>query len=176
MIDWKNIEDKIKNCKYKYVIVFNFFNLMEFLDDKNAAIILRLIIKNNIEIFTDNPFYLLCQYIPKKTYPITLDLILSFYELIREKAKLLVLLSKWYFAYKNKIFWSKEINNQIEDLEFLKKYILGIFDNSFGGIAFGMKMATILKIDINNSRDLTIDSAVERLVLVYDLMGENFLN
>jgi hypothetical protein len=174
MIDWKNMEDKIKNCKYKHVIIFNFFNLMQFMDDQNAAIILRLIMKNNIEIFTNYPFYILCKYIPKKNYPITLGLILSFYELIREEANLIVLLSKWYFAYKNKAFWNKEISNQLEDLEFLKKHILAIFDNSFGGVAFGIKMAAILKTNNENSRELTINSAIERLELVYNLMGENF--
>lgn len=174
MIDWKNIEDKIKNCKYKHVIIFNFFNLMEFIDDTNAAIILRLIIKNNIEIFSNHPFYTLCQYIPKEIYPITLDLIISFYELIREKGKLIVLLSKWYYAYKNKIFWNKEIDKQIEDLEFLKKYILAIFDNSFGGVSFGLKMSGIFRTNVEYSRDITIDSAIERLSLVYDLMGKNF--
>jgi hypothetical protein len=174
MINWKNTEDKIKNCKYKHVIIFNFFNLMEFIDDANAAIILRLIIKHNLEIFTNHPFYLLCQYIPKEIYPVTLNLIISFYELIREKGKLVVLLSKWYYAYKNKIFWNKEINEQIEDLEFLKKHILAIFDTSFGGISFGLKMLAILKTNVEYSREFTIDSAIERLVLVYDLMGENF--
>jgi hypothetical protein len=174
MIDWKNIEYKIKNCKYKHVLIFNFFNLMEFIEDSTAAIILRLIIKNNIEIFTNHPFYLLCKYIPKEIYPITLDLIISFYELIREKGKLVVLLSKWYYAYKNKIFWNKELVEQIEDLEFLKKHILAIFDNSFGGMSFGIKMLGILKTNIEYSREFTIDSAIERLILVYDLMGENF--
>ncbi len=174
MIDWKNIEDKIKNCKFKHVIIFNFFNLMEFIDDTNAAIILRLIIKNNIEIFINQPFYLLCEYIPKEIYPITLDLIISFYELIREKGKLIVLLSKWYYAYKNKIFWNKEIDKQLEDLEFLKKHILAIFDNSFGGMSFGLKMIGILKTNVEYTRYITIDSAIERLILVYDLMGENF--
>lgn len=174
MINWKKIEDIIKNYKYKHFIIFKFFNLMDFFDDKNAAIILRLIINNNLEIFIDNPFFLLCKYIPKKKYPKTINLILSFYELIKEKAKITILLSKWYFAYENKKFWSKEINNQVEDLLFLKKHILSIFDNSFGGVPFGIKMLPILKTNIPYVRDITIESSIDRLVLVYKLMGEKF--
>ena len=174
MINWIKIDEEIKKCSYKHVLIFKFFNLMEFFDDKNASILLRIIVKNNMDIFINYPFFILCKYIPKDIYPETVDFILSFYDLIKEKIKIILLLSKWYIAYKNEEFWDKEINNQIEDLTFLKHYIQALYDTSHGGISFGIKLLPILESNINNSKEYAIDTAIERLSLTYKKLGENF--
>ncbi len=174
MINWTKVDEEIRKCDYKYALIFKFFNLMEFFDDKTASILLRLIVRNNMDIFINYHFYTLCKYIPKERYPETIDFIISFYDLVKEKIKITLLLSKWYIAYKNEDFWNKEINNQIEDLIFLKHYIQALNDTSFGGISFGIKLLPILESNKNNSKEEAINTAIERLGLTYQKLGESF--
>lgn len=174
MIDWHKIDEDIKKCNYKYALIFKFFNLMEFFDDRTASILLRLIVKNNIEIFINYPFFILCKFIPEDRYPETIDFLISFYDLIREKIKIILLLSKWHIAYKNTDFWDKDINNQIEELAFLKHYIQALYDTSHGGVSFGIKLLPILESNINNSREYSIETAIDRLGLTYKKLGESF--
>ena len=177
-MDWNKIDEKIKNYKYKYVLIFKFFNLMKLLDDNNASIILRIIVKNNLDIFIENRFDNLCKYIPQNTYPKTIDFLISFYELYNEKIKIIIILYKWYIIYKNKKFWNKDIICQIEELIFLKHYIQSLFDTSYGGVSFGIKLHQILESNNNetiySNKEETIESAIERLSLTYKKLGINF--
>lgn len=174
MIDWENFDKQLKNIKYKYLLIFKFFNLLEYFDDTNASITLRYIINNNMDIFIEHPFHVLLEYIPQDRYPETTRIILMFYKLIKDKLKVITLLIKWYGGYKNETFWNKDIANQIIHLKNLKLHIQGIFDNSMNGVPFGMKILPILQSNINNSREIVIDTCIERLSTVYKLLGVYF--
>jgi hypothetical protein len=170
-MNWNKIDEKIKNYKYKHVLIFKFFNLMQCFDDINSSILIRLIVKHNLDIFIENRFDNLCKYIPKDKYPKTIDFLISFYELYNEKIKIILLLYKWNITYKNNNFWNKDINGQIEELFFLKHYIQSLFDTSYGGVSFGIKLHQILE---SNNKEDTIESAIERLSLTYKKLGHDF--
>jgi len=174
MLNYKKLDSDLQNIKNKHVLIFKFFNLLDFFDDKIAKIIMSYIIKHCFDIFTSYPMYRLCIYIPKNRYPETVNIILSFYEIIKEKYILLEQLKKWYNIYKNKFFWNKDINEQIKDLIKLKHLIMALFDNSNGGVPFGIKILPILKLNKNNCRIVTINSAIERLHKLFTLMGSDF--
>jgi hypothetical protein len=170
-INWKIFDEKIKNLKYPFVFIYNFFNSINKLDDTNASIMLRYIIKNNSDIFLKSPFFLLLVKLEKNKYHETCNILYNFYDLNKKRIKKIELLKKWYAIYKNKIFWKKNVDDQIVFLNNLKLKIQGIFDCSKGGTPFGFKIAPILKSNINNGRELTIESALERLKNVYSLFG-----
>jgi hypothetical protein len=179
-MDWTIIDEKIKNYKYKHVLIFKFFNLMKLFDDNNASIVLRMIIKHNLDIFIENRFDNLCKYIPENQYPKTTDFLKSFYELHNEKIRIIITLYKWYIIYKNKNFWDKDLAGQIEELIFLKHYIQSLFHTSYGGVSFGIKLHQILESnnkenikEFNNIKN-TIASAIERLSLTYKKLGIKF--
>jgi hypothetical protein len=173
-INWENFDNKIKEIKFPLVLIFKFFNCLHKINDTYASIMLRYLIKNNIDIFLNNPFYLLIQQIPKKIYPETTDILYSFYDFQNKKKFFLNLIRKWKEAYQKKDFWNKEINLQIIELNKIKSLIQSIFDNSRGGISFILKMGTILKEDNNDIKLNFIDLAIDRLRQVYKIMGAKF--
>lgn len=177
-INWEEFDNNIKNIKYPHVFIQKFFLSIESLEDKYSSVILRYIIKNNINIFVNNPFYVCIKHISKEKYPETIDILNTFYELIKQKMKLLDNIKKWYEAYKNKNFWNKELKLQIEDLYLLKDLIKANFDTSKGGVPFGFKMAGILKNSEMDStaRIMTLNTTVERLRNVLKLMGKDYFD
>jgi hypothetical protein len=174
MINWELLNQNLKNIKYKHLIIFKFFNLMDFFDDENASKILRLLMNNFLEIFIENPFYKLSKFIPTKRYPETLTVLLTFYELIKEKSEIIIALSKWFTAYRNKSFWIKNNKNQMDHLINIRLNIQAIFDCSVGGQSFGVKLIPIVKSNINNSKGFVFENAIERLNKVYKILGSNF--
>jgi hypothetical protein len=174
MINWDSFNNDLKTIKNKHTLIFKFFNLMEFFDDDNASKILRIIINYCFDIFVNYPFYKLSKFIPTKRYPETLTVLITFYELIKEKTQLILALSKWHMAYKNKIYWKKDNKCQIEILINLRMHIRAIFDCVVGDQSFGIKIIPIVKTNINNSKDLVFENAVERLIKLHKLLGPNF--
>ena len=176
-IDWKELETDIQNIKNKHFLLLKFFNLLDFIEDKYASIIIRYIMKHHIELFFDYPIYILCQYIPKKRYPETIDSILKFYEIIKEKIKLITLISKWYKIYKNREFWELDIDKQIQHMIQLKSKFNSLFDSNNMIMNFNQRFMAILK--INNSQTAvyeSIESAKDRLQLVVKLFGLKFID
>ena len=55
----------------------------------------------------------------------------------------------------------------------LRNTVKGIFDNAKGGISFPIKMLPILKTNINNSKEIIIESAIERLSQVVKIFGND---
>ena len=175
-INWEDFDNNIKNTKYPYVLIQKFFLSLDSIEDKYASIILRYIIKNNFIIFTNSPFYVIIKNIPKEKYPETIDVLNTFYELIKQKIKLLSKIEKWFEAFKNKDFWNKELNDQITDLYLMRDIIKANFDTSKGGVPFGFKMMGIIKnTNINPiGKQATIESAAERLKNVLKIMGSEY--
>jgi hypothetical protein len=173
-INWELFDEKLKNIDFPLLLILKFFNSMHLVDDGNASIILRYIIKNNINTFLIYPFYLLIPKLQKNKYELTIDILFTFYDLIKKRNKRITLIKKWYNIYKKKFFWKKEIESQINDLNNLKLLIQAIFDTSKGGTHFSLKMASLMKSNVNNSREFTINSAIERLRQVFSLLGASF--
>jgi hypothetical protein len=174
MINYDSFNNNLKNIKYKHLLIFKFLNLMEFLDDDNASKILSLLINNYLDIFIKYSFYEISKYIPIKRYTKTLTVLVTFYELMKEKTKLIISLSKWNLAYKNKIYWMKDNKYQIEHLLNLKLIVKSLFDCAFGEQLFGIKIIPIVKANINNSKKLIFENVIESLTKLYKLLGHNF--
>jgi hypothetical protein len=173
-INWEDFDNNIKNTKYPLILIKNFFSSLEKINDNYATIMLRYIIKNNLKIFIDNPFYVLSKKISSKTHPNTLNTLLSFYELLKLKFKILNQMKEWFNSYENDSFWNKNIEEQIIDLQFIKTLVQSNFDTSKGGISFGIKMIPIIKGNISNSKEQTIISAADRLRNIFTIMGKKF--
>ena len=174
MINCDLFNNDLKNIKYKYLLIFKFLNLMEFFDDDNASKILRLLINTCFDIFIKYPFYKLSKYIPIKRYPKTLDVLNTFYELIKEQNQLILSLSMWNLAYKNKIYWIKDNKYQFDHLLKLKLHIRVLFDCVFTNQLFGIKIIPIVKANINNSKEFIFENAAHRLVKLHKLLGPSF--
>jgi hypothetical protein len=169
-IDWIDFDNKLKNIKYSYCLIFKFFNLLEFIDDNTASIIIKYIIKNNLALFINNPFFILCKYIPLDKYKLTITVILEFYNLIKKKIKLTLYILKWQCAFPNKQFWNLEIDDQVIYLYNLKNQILSNFDCSKGGVPLKFKIISLLKVN----RIFILNILVERLTNIYNLMGNKY--
>ena len=50
-LNWELFDEKLKRIKYPYVLIRKFFNNIHLIDDVNASIILRYILKNILIIF-----------------------------------------------------------------------------------------------------------------------------
>ena len=174
MINYDSFNNDLKNIKYKHLLIFKFFNLIEFLDDANASKILSLLINNYLDIFIKYSFYELIKFISLKRYKKTVTVLFTFYELVTEKIKLIISLSKWNLAYKNKIYWKKDNKYQIEYLLNLKLYVKSLFDCAFGEQLFGIKIIPIVKTNINNSKNFIFENVIESLTKLYKLLGHNF--
>lgn len=172
-LNWELFDEKLKGIKYPYVLIRKFFNNIHLIDDVNASIILRYIIKNHINIFLTNPFHVLVNKLPN-SYMETNEVIMFFYINIKRRGKIISELKKWHKSFASRFFWQKKIEDQILFLYDIKLKIQANFDTSKGGVSFIIKMIPILKTYNKDIRDETIISAFERLRNVYKLLGAKF--
>jgi len=171
MIDWELFDKNLKEIKYPHFLIFRFFNNIHLIDDYYAAIILRFIMKNNIDIFKNEPYYFISGDLPGK-YTDTSEILESFYLFFIDRTKKLNLIKKWYGVYHNKTFWKKNVNDQINYLHNLRNEVKCIFDNYKSPSSFVDKMGPIIKLNINNSKYLIFESAIERLSRMVKLFGK----
>jgi len=171
MIDWELFDKNLKEIKYPHFLIFKFFNIIHLIDDYYAAIILRYLMKNNIDIFKKEPYYFISSNLPN-SYTNTSEILQSFYLFYIQRTNKLLLIKKWFAIYDNKDFWQKNVNDQINDLHNLKNKVKCIFDNYKSPSSFIDKMGPIIKLNINNSKYLIFDSAIERLSAVLKLFGK----
>ena len=170
MIDWELFDEKIKEIKYPHFLIFRFFNNIHLISDYHASIILRFIIKNNIDIFKSEPYFLIINDLLQK-YIETASVLESFYKFYIERTKKLELIKNWFIIYKNNSFWKKNVNDQLNYLHNLRLNVKATFDNSKSVSSFIDKMQPIMKLNINNSKDLIIESTIERLGQIFKLFG-----
>jgi len=174
MIIYESFINDLKNVKSKHLLILLFFILIIYFDDETASKILIIIINNCIDIFIKYPFYKLNNYISIKKYTKTLIVLDTFYELINERNKLTSSLTKWKIVYQNKNYWNKDNKHQMEDLLNLKIYVKAIFDCVMSDQLFGMKIAPIIKGNINNCKYAIFENIIERLIKLHKLLGHNF--
>jgi len=171
MIDWELFDKNLKEIKYPHFLIFRFFNIIHLIDDYYAAIILRFIMKNNIGIFKNEPYYFISGNLSKE-YTDTSEILESFYLFFIERTKKLNLIKKWYNVYNNNTFWKKNVNDQINYLHNLRNEVKCIFDNYKSPSSFIDKMGPIIKLNINNSKYLIFEEAIIRLDRLVKLFGE----
>jgi len=174
MINWDIFINDLKNVKSKYILIFKFFKLLPFFDDDNASKILRIIINNSFDIFVEYPIYKLSNYISLEKYPETISVLISFYELIKEKNELILILLKWKMSYQNKKFLDNDNKYQLEHLINLKLHIKALFDSVIGNQSFVMKIIPIIKANINNSKHVVFENVIHRLIKLHNLLGHQF--
>jgi len=173
-INWKEFDEKIKNYKYPLVLIKKFFSSLNIIDDNNASIMLRFLIKNHFDSFYNNPFYLLCDNISKMKYIETATVLDNFYEIINTKIALLFNIKQWFFLFKNKKFWNKNLEEQIKELIEIKNLIKANFDNSKNGTSFGLKIVYILKNGTDFAKEQTLETLCIRLKNILKIMGIDF--
>jgi hypothetical protein len=173
-INWDEFDKNIKDNKYPLVLIKKFFSSLHTVDDYNASIMLRYIIKNNLDLFYDNPFYVLAENISKNKNPEVIKILEIFYEIVHTKVILLSNIKQWFDIYKNKKFWEKDQQEQIKELETKKNLIKANFDTSKGGISFRMKIIPILRNDNQQAKSDTIESICIRLRNILNYMGVDF--
>lgn len=175
-IDWQEVEEKIKNYKYSYIIVFKFFNLLEFMDDKNASQILRLILKYHNNVFYDNPLFLLCQYIPYERYQRITEIIMEYYKLLSEKVNLVLTIQKWYNVYKKPDFWKLDTEKQIEYLNNLNNQIILLFDAKSNVLNIVHRTIQIIheKKHHKHNHHINFHMIKERFHKIFKLLGYKF--
>ena len=171
MIDWELFDKNLKEIKYPHFLIFRFFNIIHLIDDYYAAIILRFIMKNNIDIFKNEPYYFISGNLPEE-YTDTSEILESFYLFFIERTNKLNLIKKWYNVYDNNTFWQKNVNDQINDLHNLRNEVKCIFDNYKSPSSFVDKMGPIIKLNINNSKYLIFEEVIERLSRIVKLFGK----
>lgn len=174
IINWEEFDISMKNTKYPLVLIKKFFSSYYLISDNYASIMLRYIIKNNIDTFYKYPFFILSKNLHTMKYNETANILETLYELMKIKLQLINKLKIWFMIYKNKFFWNKDVENQIKDLYRMKEIIKANFDTSKGGISFGMKMIPIIKSNDIQSRTETLESLAGRLSNIYKIMGKDF--
>ena len=173
-INWNDFDKNIKDNKYPLILIKKFFSSLHTIDDYNASIMLRYIIKNNLDLFYNYPFYVLCENISKIKNPEIIKILETFYEIIHTKIILLSNLKEWFDIYKNKKFWEKTQEQQIKELVTKKNLIKANFDTSKGGISFGLKIIPILRNNNESVKFDTLESICIRLRNILKYMGIGF--
>jgi hypothetical protein len=170
ILDLHKTEKEIKEIKYPLIFLFNLISHKNNFYDFDLSLVLRLFLKNHFEISMKyNLKKLLIDELDD--YPITQLIITDFYKLLSKKLISLLILKKWRKIYNNKIFWEKNISEQIFSLNNLRNYFFSIYDCSKGGIPLHCKLGGIL--DDNN---IIKNDIKERLKSLLKIFGINLFS
>jgi hypothetical protein len=160
---------EIKNIKYPYFFLFNLITYFTELDDYNLSLILRLFLKNHMEVaLNTNLLNILFNELESKKN--SLKVLERFYILIGKKLNILLLLKKFYLIYKNIEFWKLSIDDEIDYILNIKLKFLAIYDCSKGGIPFHHKLNCLFIIN-NPSKNEILDNIKERLLLILEIFN-----
>ena len=171
------------NIKNPYVFIFKLISYIEDIDDYDLSIILRLYLKNNINLaINHNLKKMLMEELILYNKKSSLQFINKFYNFISIKYVLIKLINKLYLYHKknkdinvillSKKLWNLSINDQIEYIENVKLQFLAIFDCSKGGILYHHKLRNFNK-NNNPSFHIIMENIKERLLLLLKLFGIN---
>jgi hypothetical protein len=170
IINWNEISKKHIFPKNK---VYNFFNYIHNYSDNKSSKLLRVIIKENFDLFIEHPFVLLTPYLIKKKYIITNNTLDDFYDMINNKSKLLNYIQNWYQCFKDKDFWDLEIEGQLVFLKKIQQILLSVNDCSNGGSPFTFRLYQLLS-SSNVNQNVICETLIDRLKKVYDILGNMY--
>ena len=169
MIDIKKSNLEISQIKYPIIFLFKLITCINYIDDYDFSIILRIFLKYHSNIaLTINLKNLFKLELSNRF--ISWSILNDFYKIINKKMSLIFILNKWHSVYTNKKFWKLSLNKQIDYLQNTKMYFLGIFDCSKGGIPFHYKVGPLLNRTNYNYNEI-IKNIKDRLLQIYKIFG-----
>jgi hypothetical protein len=152
------LEKYIINLKHPTIFLFKLLKYN--VDDITSSYIVRIFLKYH-SIYA-------CQYniatiFNNTEYPHTINILIDFYNLIKQKTILLMVVQKWVEQYDNKNFWDIDLNQQILFLKQMQHYFKSIFDCANGGLPFYYRVFSLLN---NMYKAEMMQNIEERLLLV----------
>ena len=123
------------DIKYPYIFIFKLISYINEIDDYDLSIILRVYLKNNINLVLKlNIKDLLIDELILYDKKLSIQVLNNFYNLINIKYLLIIFLNKFYLFHKKNInknvillskkLWNLSINDQIEYIENIKLQFL----------------------------------------------------
>ena len=168
-IDINKLDVNIKNIKYPTIFLFLLIAHLDCIDDFTLSIILRLFIKNHIEICVTINIKNIFKKELKK-YEISRLILNNFYTFVKKKCLLVFVLKKWHTVYEDISFWDKSTMDQIEHLQNIHQHFLSVYDCSLRGIPFHYKLFGLLN-DPKIDRHYLIETIKERLIIILNIVG-----
>lgn len=161
MIDFIVIKDFIVNLSNPSDYIDT---IIKSYDDYMESIRMRIFIKYYPNVFFQRTLSFYRKIL--HNYPLTYDIVKDYFFLVKQENKLQIIIARWRQLYKNKIFWTKDIMNQVIHLKKLKETVLALFDGSKSS------MYLHTKLQIYNREH--VDQLVERLTKLFKLFKHNF--
>jgi len=163
------LENYIINLEHPTIFLFNLLKYN--VDDKTVNYIIRIFLKYHYNYACENNIASI--FIFENEYEQTIKIFTDFYNLIKQKTVLLIVIHDWNKYYDDNEFWNLELTEQILYLEKKKHYFNSIFDCANGGLPFYYKLSQLLN---NEYRYEIIDNIVERLLLILNIFNRKVFN
>jgi hypothetical protein len=163
------LENYIINLEHPTIFLFNLLKYN--IDDQTTSYIIRIFLKHHSNYACENN--IASVFIYENEYPLTIKIFTDFYNLIKQKIILLMVIQKWLIYYDNNTFWDLELNNQITFLKEKKHYFNSIFDCANGGFPFYNKIMGLLN---NEYREEILYNIEERLLLILNIFNKKIFN
>lgn len=172
-INWPNIENNIQELNYPLSFIFKLFKNSNKFDDDDFSLILRYFLKYNYELAVK--YKLLNLKIFLDLDKINSKRILKdFYDLIKKKVIICLILRKWKDGYNKNNFWNLHMDKQIEHLINLKGIFLANFDVTKSNHLVHYKIANIIKKNRNINNYYHSEILMKRLRNIFLTFGKNF--
>ena len=138
-------------------------------DPREQCTKLKMFLKDNIDYVTNNDLIeLLSDKISE--YSETWNLLINFYDLLKQKFIIILKLKTWREIYINDSFWDLSTIDQLIFLTQNKNYFLSIYDCSMGGCVFHLKLIKILDGNKYNHKQI-MEDIEDRLKRILKLVG-----
>jgi hypothetical protein len=169
-IDIKKTNLEISLIKHPLTFLFMLISYNNEISDYHLSITLKIFLKYHSNIAIN---YNLKKIFIKEllNYPLSWNVLCSFYKFINKKINLIFILKKWYSCYSNPIFWKLQITEQIDYLQQIKENFMGIYDCSKGGVSYYIRLGNILQ-NTDTDRSYILDDAKERLTTILNIFGQ----
>ena len=163
----KQLENEIQKLKNPDIYLVEMMtNLSDSDSDDNISIKMKILLRYHQDIAIK---YNLKKY---KTilnkYPSTFNIIIEYYDNIIHQSNIIINIQKWKQIYCNRIFWKKDIKQQIDSLNILYMKIISLYDGSRSNQLFHIKLR---QVEYNKYH---VDEMISRLTQIYKMFKYNF--
>jgi len=162
------LENYIINLKYPTIFLFKLLKYN--IDDITSSYIIRIFLKHHYNYACQNN---IASIFLNDDYPHTINILIDFYNLIKQKTILLMVIQKWVEQYDNEDFWNLELNQQIVFLKQMQHYFKSIFDCANGGLPFYYKINILLN---NMYKDEIMQDIESRLLLILKIFDKKIFD
>lgn len=181
---WKDIENKIKDNKEPFNLLFNIIVFQEEINDYDLSIILRYFIKHNIDLVLEFPLTIITRKLGDK-FTMTKKIINEFYFYLSKKMELINKIVKFRKTYRTSetilkyeesehfnstSFKDKDMFSQRKELEVVNEIFRSYFESSTGEQNFSRFILTLK----SWSNEFVFNELKVRLRNIYLLFGHDF--